>query len=281
VDAPHECSKFERSGNLWLFYPDAGLTEYKYDLAGNLTELLPANLRESGAGPIRYTYEYERLKDIEYPQNPENNVHYEYGKAGAAHNRVGRIESQEDASGGQEFFYGPLGEVVKNVRTIVIPQHDDQTFTTEWTYDTWNRLTEMVYPDGEKVEYTYNVGGLLHSMKGKKKSSEYQYVAQLSYDKFEQRVFLQYGNGTKTSYNYEPERRRLHNMVAKTANGRAMMDNVYEYDKVNNILSLTNNAPVPTTSLMGGSSEYHYEYDELHRLTDATGSFKGNEQEHR
>jgi hypothetical protein len=70
-------------------------------------------------------------------------------------------------------------------------------------------------------------------------------------------------------------------MVAKTANGRAMMDNVYEYDKVNNILSLTNNAPVPTTSLMGGSSEYHYEYDELYRLTDATGSFKGSEQEHR
>jgi YD repeat-containing protein len=171
--------------------------------------------------------------------------------------------------------------VVKNIRTIVIPQHDDQTFTTEWTYDTWNRLTEMVYPDGEKVEYTYNIGGLLHSMKGKKKGSEYLYVEQLGYDKFEQRVFLQYGNGTKTTYEYEPERRRLHNMVAKTANGRAMMDNDYKYDKVNNILSLTNNAPVPTTSLMGGSSEYHYEYDELYRLTDATGPFKGSEQEHR
>jgi hypothetical protein len=62
---------------------------------------------------------------ITYSQNPENNVHYTYGEAGAAHNRVGRIESQEDASGGQEFFYGPLGEVVKNVRTIVIPQYDN------------------------------------------------------------------------------------------------------------------------------------------------------------
>jgi hypothetical protein len=46
-------------------------------------------------------------------------VHYTYGPAGAAHNRVGRIESQEDARGGQEFFYGPLGEEVKNVRTIM------------------------------------------------------------------------------------------------------------------------------------------------------------------
>lgn len=262
-------------------HPDAGLTEYKYDLAGNLTELLTANLRESGAGAIRYTYEYDRLTDIEYPQNVENNVHYTYGEAGAAHNRAGRIVIQEDASGAQEFFYGPLGEVVKNVRTIVIPQHDEQTFTTEWTYDTWNRLTEMVYPDGEKVEYTYNIGGLLHSMKGKKKGSEYRYVDKLGYDKFEQRVFLAYGNGTKTTYDYEPERRRLHSMVAKTANGRAMMDNVYKYDEVNNILNLTNNAPVPTSSLMGGSSEYNYEYDELYRLTKAEGSFKGSNHEHR
>jgi hypothetical protein len=43
-------------------------------------------------------------------------------------------------------------------------------------------------------------------MKGRKKGSEYQYVEQLGYDKFEQRVFLQYGNGTKTTYDYEPRR---------------------------------------------------------------------------
>ena len=171
--------------------------------------------------------------------------------------------------------------MVKNIRTIVIPQHGDQTYTTEWSYDTWNRLTGMVYPDGEKVEYTYNAGGLLHSMKGKKKGSQYNYVEQLGYDKFEQRVYLAYGNGTKTTYEYEPERRRLHNMVAKTASGRAMMDNIYEYDKVNNILSLKNNAPIPTSSLMGGSSEYHYKYDELYRLTEASGSFKGSTKEHR
>ena len=70
-------------------------------------------------------------------------------------------------------------------------------------------------------------------------------------------------------------------MVAKTASGRAMMDNIYKYDKVNNILNLTNNAPVPTSSLMGGSSEYIYKYDDLYRLTDAAGSFKGSSHEHR
>ena len=261
-------------------HSDAGLTQYSYDLAGNLNSLTTANLRE-GSGPVVYQYEYERLTDILYPDNSENDVHYSYGAASAEHNRAGRIVMQEDASGVQEFFYGPLGEVVKNIRTIVIPQHDDQTYTTEWQYDTWNRLTEMTYPDGETVTYNYNAGGLLQSMSGKKQSDKYDYVTQLGYDKFEQRVFLSYGNGTKTTYSYEPKRRRLSNMTAKTAAGRAMMDNSYGYDAVNNILSLKNNAEVPGSNLMGGSSEYSYEYDDLYRLTSAEGSFTGSNHEHR
>src|SRR3546814_18815386 len=97
----------------------------------------------------------------------------------------------------------------KNIRTVVIPQHDEQTYTTEWAYDTWNRLTSMTYADGEKVTYNYSSGGLLRSMTGKKKGTSYRYVEQLGYDKFEQRVYLEYGNGTKTTYDSEPDRRPL------------------------------------------------------------------------
>jgi RHS repeat-associated protein len=58
------------------------------------------------------------------------------------------------------------------------------------------------------------------------------------------------------------------------------MDNVYTYDKVNNILSLENKAPVPASNLMGGSSVYTYNYDDLYRLTSASGSYKGANEEH-
>lgn len=255
-------------------HPDAGTTTYAYDLAGNLQQLTTANLATAGVA-INYSYDFDRLVQISYPQNPENNVTYTYGAAGEKDNRVGRIVLQEDATGAQEFFYGPFGEVVKNVRTIVIPQHDEQTFITEWKYDTWNRLTSMVYPDGETVTYNYNLGGLLHDMSGSKKSANFSYVAQIGYDKFEQRTFLAYGNGTKTTYNYEPDRRRLKNLTAQTSAQRLFMDNVYTYDKVNNILDLANNAPVPSPNLMGGPSEYKYSYDDLYRLTNSTGSYKG------
>ncbi|MDH5398073.1 MAG: RHS repeat-associated core domain-containing protein [Cyclobacteriaceae bacterium] len=190
-----------------------------------------------------------------------------------------QVERSEIPQGGK-FFYGSLGEVVKNIRTVVVPGHGAQTYATEWEYDTWNRLVSMIYPDGEQVEYHYNEGGLLSKMTGKKKGYDFSYVQQLGYDKFEQRVFLAYGNGTKTTYDYEPERRRLKGMTASTASKRAFMDNTYTYDAVNNILGLENKAEVPDANLMGGSSKYSYEYDDLYRLTTATGSYKGATEEH-
>lgn len=261
-------------------HPDAGINTYTYDLVGNLIQLQTANLKKDNAY-ISYDYDFERLTNINYPQNPENNIRYVYGEAGAAYNRAGRIVLQEDVSGAQEFFYDPLGEIVKNVHTIVIPQHAEQTYVTEWKYDTWSRLTSMIYPDGEQVTFNYNAGGLLNSMNGKKKGSQYNYVKQLGYDKFEQRLFLAYGNGTNTAYSYEPDRRRLKVMTAKTSHGRIFMNNAYGYDKVNNILNLKNTAPIPAANLMGGSSEYSYDYDDMYQLTEATGLFKGSNGQHR
>ncbi|MEJ7768133.1 MAG: SpvB/TcaC N-terminal domain-containing protein, partial [Chitinophagaceae bacterium] len=255
--------------------PDAGTTNYKYDLAGNLAEKTLANLQSGGKG-IKYTYDHERLSKITYPQNPQNNVTMAYGAAGATFFRAGRLVTQQDGSGTQEFFYNPLGAIVKNVRVINLPGSIPLTFTTQWTYDTWNRLTNMVYPDGETLTYNYNVGGLLQKMSGVKGGNTFNYLKQLGYDKFETRIYMSYGNGTDMNYTFEPERRRLNNLTAKTAAGRLMMDNTYGYDRVNNILSLVNNAPVPPSNLMGGKSSYQYTYDDLYRVTDASGSFTGS-----
>lgn len=284
-------------------HPDEGLTRYSYDLTGNRTGIVTANLQKDSVA-IQYNYDFRRVTDILYPKNPENNVHYTYGAPGAPFNRAGKVVVQEDGTGAQEFFYGPLGETVKNIRTVLIPRCEARTFVTQWTYDTWNRLTSMIYPDSEVVSYDYNLGGLLATMKGKKTCQQHNvYVQQLGYDKFEQRVFLAYGNGTTTSYTYEPDRRRLQNMVATASDGHQMMNNVYTYDRMSNILALSNNVAVPqetpvagkdgghgdgegekkfiSEEPMGGPARYAYSYDDLYRLTVASGYFKGAEQETR
>lgn len=65
----------------------------------------------------------------------------------------------------------------------------------------------MTYADGEKVTYNYNAGGLLRSMTGKKKGSTFNYVNQLGYEKFEQRVhrsmrLAQSGMATREKHSY-------------------------------------------------------------------------------
>jgi RHS repeat-associated protein len=273
-------STYDRMGRRTsVQHPDAGLTTYKFDLNNNPIEEITANLQ--GSTGIKYSYDQERLLKTTYPQNPQNNVTLTYGASGAASFRAGRVVQQQDATGTQEFFYNPLGELVKNIRVINVPENPVLTYTTEWTYDTWNRLTGMQYPDGERLIYNYNFGGLLQNMSGIKSGNAYNYLAKTGYDKFEERVYAKYGNGTEMTYAFEPGRRRLKNLTTKTAAGRLVMDNTYTYDREDNILNVVNNAPVPPNNLMGGKSNYQYTYDDLYRLTGTAGTFGGSNQEHR
>jgi RHS repeat-associated protein len=253
-------------------HPDAGTTSYKYDPAGNITEKRTANLQGNGAG-ISYAYDHERLLKITYPQNPQNNVSYTYGAPGASFFRAGRIVNQQDASGTQEFFYNPDGATIKDVRIIKVPDTTALTYTTQWTYDTWNRLTGMTYPDSEVLTYNYNLGGSLLNMTGVNNGKTYNYVTQLGYDKFGTRVFMQYGNGTQMTYTFGAQRRELAKMTAKTSASRFMMDNTYTWDNENEILNIVNAAPVPPSNMMGGPSSYKFTYDDLYRITNSSGLF--------
>jgi len=259
-------------------HPDAGLNTFDFDLADNLIKKTTADLMEKGKA-ITYEYDYERLTAIHYPENVQNNVSYTYGKAGDGDNGAGRIVLQEDATGAQEFCYDPLGAVSKNIRTIIIPDKKELTYETKWEYDTWGRVTEMTYPDNEKVTYTYNLGGNLSGMTGKKGRKSYKYLERLGYNKFEKVVYKEYGNETETFYKYfADDFTLLESMVTKTRDDRVIMDNRYTYDDADNILRIQNKAGNERNNLMGGESDYNYVYDNMYRLTRATGYF---EQEHR
>nr|WP_244533936.1 RHS repeat-associated core domain-containing protein [Flavobacterium micromati] len=263
-------------------HPDAGTTTMEYDLAGNLIRRITQDIRNItpplGAGglggAIKYEYDYNRLETIKYPKNPQNNVQYNYGKADGTASRRGRLWFVQDASGGQEFFYGKLGEVEKEIRTLRITPTDVQTYISQFEYDTWNRIQKMTYPDGEVVDYTYNRAGNLQSMRGKKESHTYDYIKQLAYDEFEQRKYLKYGNDTETNYNYDPTMRRLQQLQVSSSLGRQIMNNSYSYDLVGNVLGIKNTAPIVNNTL-GGTSNHEYQYDDFYRLKSAKAVYQG------
>ena len=229
-------------------HPASGITSFTYDALGNVLTKQTANLAKEGKF-ITYDYDYQRLTGINYPDHPENNVKYYYGGRNASQNRIGRLMLREDGTGAIEYFYGKMGEVTKTRRTMIVPNQAIATYVTQWTYDSHNRLLEMIYPDEEKITYSYNLGGQLEKVHGYK-SHGYDYVSKIGYDKFEQRTYLKYCNGAS---------------VPQSGKAGGQMAHTYTYDALYRLVSATgtymgaDNKTASYTLAMG--------YDNMHRIT--------------
>ena len=155
---------------------------------------------------------------------------------------------------------------------------DIRTYVYGATYDSWNRVQTMTYPDGEVVTYHYNAAGQVESLTSNKQGRQSVIVDRIGYDKEGHTVYTKLGNGTETTYTYDKQRERLQ-VMNLTADGQTVMENRYQYDAVDNILGITNAAnPTSLTKLnkakLGGRSSHTYEYDELNRLVHANGKAK-------
>ena len=155
---------------------------------------------------------------------------------------------------------------------------DIRTYVYGATYDSWNRVQTMTYPDGEVVTYHYNAAGQVESLTSNKQGRQSVIVDKIGYDKEGHTVYTKLGNGTETTYTYDKQRERLQ-VMNLTADGQTVMENKYRYDAVDNILGITNAAnPTSLTKLnkakLGGRSSHTYEYDELNRLIHANGKAK-------
>src|SRR5262249_34028830 len=169
--------------------------------------------------------------------------------------------------------YGRLGEVVQEIKTVATDTGAPSgVYTTQYTYDTWGRLQQLVYPDSEVLTNRYDSGGLLRAAAGVKNGVTFDYLQRLEYDKFEQRAFMQTANGIRTGFSYNPLNRRPAHLTPGPAGGQAFQNVLYAYDLVGNILQVSNNVPVPTPPDFGGPVQQNYAYDDLYRLVTATGT---------
>jgi RHS repeat-associated protein len=263
--------EFDEVGNrLVINNPDSGKTTYNYDANGNILNKFTANNQK-----ITYSYVYNRLMGIDYPNNLKTaSVSYEYGKMGEAYNRAGRIKKVTDESGVEERQYGKLGEIMREEKTVEAktPAVQKKKFSTDYVFDSFGRMTEMTYPDGEKLRYAYDNGGLLKAAWGEKSGNRYDYITSLLYDEFGQRTSIAYGNGAKTTYSYNEKTRRLATLNTTLKSGQQIQTLSYNYDLVGNIKGLLNDIKVATnTALPAGRVKQEYGYDDLYQITDAQG----------
>ena len=243
-------------------HSDAGITLYEYDPAGNITK------ETNPLGEIFYDYEYNRPTYKRYSYMTGNDVTYEYGTSGNDRGRLWRIT---DGSGMYECRYDKLGNVTEETRTIALPHNNDVAyrFFMGYSYDSWGRMNRMLYPDGEKIAYTYQWGGDLSAMYGNKNGNHRTYVRKIYYNSFGQKENVIYGNGTIAYYTYDALH-RLSYLQSYDSLGNPMQKIDYTFDNASNVVRITNSSGV--VNALGGGYENKYYYDNLNRLTSSNGS---------
>ena len=146
-------------------------------------------------------------------------------------------------------------------------------FVTSLGYDALDRvITTTYHSTGEVVTQTYNNLGALENMRSVNLTGTLGswYVKNLDYNARGALTLAQLGNSVNTTYTYDPLNFRLQQLL--TSGPQTLQDLKYRYDKVGNVLTITDTASFSPTK------QYQtFTYDSLDRLNTAvvTGAVTG------
>ena len=176
-----------------------------------------------------------------------------------------------DGTGSEEFAYDHLGNVAQSVRRIVVPtENQAYVFRTLFKYDSFGRIRNIIYPDGEVVHYGYTTGGLLKNVVGLKQGDNSVYLWNRIYDEQGRKIFQLAGNGVWTQYGYDHARQWLKELHTELPSGEVLQDLHYLYDAAGNSTDIEQSAP-HTGNGLGGTYSNRYLYDRQYRLVQSDG----------
>jgi RHS repeat-associated protein len=150
-----------------------------------------------------------------------------------------------------------------------------ETFTSSTTYDALNRPITATSPDNSVYRPTFNEANLLETVDVNLQGVQTPtaFVTNIDYDAKGQRVLIEYGNGAKTEYTYDPLTFRLTNLkTTRAADQATLQDLSYTYDPVGNIAKIRDGAQ--QTIYFNNqvvTQDNDYTYDAIYRLLKATG----------
>jgi RHS repeat-associated protein len=183
--------------------------------------------------------------------------------------------------------------------SVAVPL-DGTIFTSRTRYDALNRPTELVPPHNPTtqpsiIRPSYNEANLLERVEANLRGAQLNgqpvwtpFVTDIDYDAKGQRTLIQYGNGVRTRYEYDPLTFRLtHLLTQRNATvfpddspepppvgfpGSAIQNLQYTYDPVGNITHIGDDAQ-QTIFFRNKRVEpsADYTYDAISRLIEATG----------
>lgn len=223
---------------------------YEYDPVGNL-------IKRTDANGIATTYTFDKdnlLTNIVYPSGTGTSFDYDPNN-----NLIGMA----DSSGTSAFVYDPLNRLTQAGHTAGLLANK----LLEYRYDPASNLTQINYPDGKRVNYTYNANDWLTS------TTAPTGVTRYAYDPVGLLTHQQNPNGTWTDSTYDDADRLVKLFNGKPSASTNLISSFeYTLDKVGNrtrtVQQETRGQVITWTK--------NYAYDKLYRLTKSveTTSFK-------
>ena len=247
--------------------PDMGAWTYDYDALSNLK-------LQTDARGCTLTMLYDSLNRLDTKTSAGNcggqqvNVTYGYDAYAAGSNYgIGFRTSMSDGTSAlpSSWEYDYRGRLVKEIKRI-----DNQSFTTEWDYNSADLPVTMTYPDGETVTNQYNSNMLLENVAGAE-----TYASAFSYDSANRLEALTIGTSLGQRYYYKDWNVQGGGRLDMTVTGTGawteasktfattLLKNSYSYDSVGNITNIND-------SIWGETQTFGY--DSLYRLTSASAT---------
>jgi YD repeat-containing protein len=281
--------------------PDRGVMLYDYDDASNLAQTVDAKGQH-----ILFTYDgANRLLTETYarsqlsPRLGEDrgegavNVAYHYdtpagmlgngdGSGSVARNTAGMLSFVSDCAGEDHTSYDARGRVAYILKRVPDPtllaRLNSQpasvlvNFRTAFEYDSLNRLTRLVYPDNDQVEYRYDAQTRLKQIVGGPSGN---IISNIAYWPSQQQRETDFGNGVRTACGYD-ERLRMTSLSTAPAafSANPLLAFSYLFDGVSNLRLITDQRPASAAPLGNPLRNTQlFRYDDLNRLTRVQYSF--------
>ncbi|MCI0534712.1 MAG: FG-GAP-like repeat-containing protein, partial [Verrucomicrobiales bacterium] len=275
---------------VWMNDPDMGLSTNLYDAASNLIEMVDAKGQR-----ITYTYDglnrlltedfhddqsqefsYQRTPDVVYHYDaPPGPVDQGNSTLATARNTKGLLAFVEDPSGEEHSSFDARGRVEWTVKRVpdplLTPNSELRTpnslvsYKTAFAYDSLDRVTRMIYPDNDEVTYRYNARSLIEGISG---GPSGHILAGLSYLPSAQQASIDYGNGVRTTYEYDARLRLSRLFTQHAARNTELVHFRYDFDPVSNIGAVHDARPLSAVALQEPRRNTQlFQYDDLYRLT--------------
>jgi len=251
--------------------PDMGRWTYQYDALGNLKS-------QTDTRGCSTALAYDRLnrltgKTFSNCSGTNPAVSFTYDASSATNSGKGRRTGMTDASGTTAWEYDMRGRLIHESRHILDQldgNRDLGTYHTYWSYNPDNSVRQMVYPNGETLNFAYHPQGTIKQVASVQDATNVtqSYVSATSYDAAGRAVNRSLGNGVNQTYTYYPWNQqggRLNILQAQKRGLPAYQNLPLTYDAVGNIRTLLDSAAAePLTT---------FTYDSLNRLDLVTGAY--------